>query len=528
MWNRDPASPSYGSFDRQYWGWKFKDFSDASLQYAVRLAVEYARLQNQTKALPCLLDAFVSFCAAIQRTDGSFDQCYPYERAPGVVYDILSTLIYVRDSPYLVSGKSRADLDVIIGKAAQFALRTDESHGAIANHFAGYAYELFNFANHSGNDVARSRAEDYLDRTLGLFERDEGWFQEYDGPDAGYQTRTLRYLTKTALLLDRPAIWEVIRKAADFVGELLMPDGSVHPMLGSRSTALVYPSAFEALAARDPGYRHLANRISLAWQQERVPLPSGIDFANAILLASDAWDAANWRDKRTVEQQDPTPRKSQVDFAKAGISIRRTSEREVYVGHRLGGVVVVYLREGGSWKPTYEDSGYLLSSPLNATRWITRMPGSGRLIEHSNDRYVVEANFQRSLHDEVTPLRMLLLRALNVSLLRFQSIADLFRKMVVRRLIMTRATAQLKLRREIVLAETVIHVTDTFTGDPTFQADGQTSLHRCRRVTGTHMASARYFQEQELEYTGTEWLEEIPLSLDVAHHRVLNNERSSK
>src|SRR4029079_4429815 len=198
-----------GSFDRQYWGWKFKDFSDASLQYAVRLAVEYARLQNQTKALPCLLDAFVSFCAAIQRTDGSFDQCYPYERAPGVVYDILSTLIYVRDSPYLVSGKSRADLDVIIGKAAQFALRTDESHGAIANHFAGYAYELFNFANHSGNDVARSRAEDYLDRSLGLFERDEGWFQEYDGPDAGYQTRTLRYLTNTALLLARPAIWEV-------------------------------------------------------------------------------------------------------------------------------------------------------------------------------------------------------------------------------------------------------------------------------------------------------------------------------
>ena len=28
MWNRDPASPSFGSFDRQYWGWKYKDFGD--------------------------------------------------------------------------------------------------------------------------------------------------------------------------------------------------------------------------------------------------------------------------------------------------------------------------------------------------------------------------------------------------------------------------------------------------------------------------------------------------------------------
>ena len=29
MWNRDPASPSCGSFDRPWWGWKFKDFPEA-------------------------------------------------------------------------------------------------------------------------------------------------------------------------------------------------------------------------------------------------------------------------------------------------------------------------------------------------------------------------------------------------------------------------------------------------------------------------------------------------------------------
>ena len=31
--NREPASPSQGSFDRKYWGWKYKDFGDATLLY---------------------------------------------------------------------------------------------------------------------------------------------------------------------------------------------------------------------------------------------------------------------------------------------------------------------------------------------------------------------------------------------------------------------------------------------------------------------------------------------------------------
>jgi hypothetical protein len=325
-------------------------------------------------------------------------------------------------------------------------------------------------------------------------------------------------------LLDRPELWDVIRKAADFVGELMMPDGSIHPMLGSRSTALVYPSAFEVLATRYPSYRPLANRIFLAWQQGRVPLPSGIDFANSIRLADDACDALIARGERMEVEQSPTPRPAKVDLAKAGISIRRTSEREVYLGHRLGGVVVVYLRDGSSWKQAYEDSGYLLNDRHETRTWITRMPDSGRVLEHTNDRYVIEANFQRSLHDEVTPPRMLLLRMLNLSILRLQVVADLFRRIVVRRLIGARASVPLKLKREILVTDAAVRVTDTFTGDPGFVAHGQLSLYLCRRVTGTHMASARYFQEQELEYTGIKWLEEVPLSLDTANQRVLSNE----
>jgi len=519
MWNRDPASLSFGSFDRQYWGWKYKDFSDATLQYAVRLAVEYARLRNRTSVLPCLLEGFVSYCGSIQRRDGSFDQCYPYEKTPGVVYDILSTLIFVRDSPYLVSRRSRADLDSVIAKAARFVLRTDEVHGAIANHLAEYSFELFNYARHSSENAARVRAEEYLERTLRLFDREEGWFEEYGGPDAGYQTRTLRYLAKIALLENHADLWDVLRKAADFVRELLMPDGSMHPMLGSRSTALIYPSAFEALAAQDVRYRGLADRICIAWEHGRLPIPSRIDFVNAIRLADDALEAGRAR----VQDPKPAPgsyeRKHRLAYPRAGIAIERTPGRQFYLGSRLGGVVVVYHRQDGAWNLAYEDSGYMLKSSRNARAWLTRMPGSGRLLDQANDRYVVESEFQRSLHDELTPLRMVLLRLLNLTILRFQTIADLFRRVVVRHLMSGREAAPLRLRREIVLTESEVRVTDNITGDPGFVAGEGLSLYRCRRITGVHMASARYFQEHEIERTGLDWVQQVPLSLNQAFSR---------
>ena len=516
MWNRDPASPSFGSFDRQYWGWKYKDFSDATLQYAVRLAVEYARARGTVNALPGLLHGFASYCARIQRSDGSFDQCYPYERTPGVVFDILSTLIYVRQSPHLESDAAKSELDRTIAHAARFALRTAETHGAIANHYAEYAYELLHYARYARSDEAAAKAQGYLDRALALFDRVEGWFEEYGGPDAGYQTRTLRYLAKIAEL-ERPDLWPVVFRAAEFVGELMMPDGSLHPMLGSRSTALLYPSAFEILARRDGRFRALAFRVRLAWHERRVPLPSEIDFCNAIRLADDARDAAAACVTEPAAA-DPAPAGTgSVDFPRAGIAIRKSAARVVYVNWRLGGVAVVYSRTHDRWNLSYEDSGYLLKSIGETGIWLTRMPNSGELSHGSAGSLLLRVSFLRSLHDEVTPGRLIVLRVLNMTLLRFQWIADWFRKIVVRRLMGNRLAAPVHLDRRIDITDSVVTIADRFSIDA--RADSSLrngALYRCRRVTGTHMASSRYFQDQELAALPRGWMEQVASSVSAA------------
>jgi hypothetical protein len=134
------------------------------------------------------------------------------------------------------------------------------------------------------------------------------------------------------------------------------------------------------------------------------------------------------------------------------------------------------------------------------------MPNAGEVTSSSDRRIVVRSRFQRSLHDEVTPFRMVVLRILNLTLLRSQWIGDLFRKVVVKHLMGESEKIDVALEREILIDDARVSVRDRIIGN----ARGR--LFRCRRVTGMHMASSRYVQEEELADLPLEWLREIPWS----------------
>ncbi|MBP6702304.1 MAG: hypothetical protein KA385_02300 [Vicinamibacteria bacterium] len=501
MWNRDPASPSYGSFDRAWWGWKFKDFPDATLQYAARLVVPYAEKQGEGCPLGEWLGAWVRFVASIQHRDGSLDQAYPYERTPGVIFDVLSTFISIYEGPHL-SGPARKQLGEVIERAAAFSLATDERHGEIANHIAEYAYELAEYARFSGSMSAAAGANRYLDRLLSLFDREEGWFREYEGADPGYQTRSLRYVVKLAGLPGYEGLWDVAARAGEFLHEFVMPDGSIHPMLGTRSTGLLYPSGIEALAVRHPArFANLATRVRQGWEHGRVPLPSTLDFANAIRLADDAGEASRLMNRELPDVAGPPVGKR--SFPRAGLTIWRSAERHVFVSSYLGGVVVSFEPTASGWQLVSEDSGYLLNTAGSA--WLTRMPGAGTLVEDDENGLTIHSRFARVLHDELTPLRMVLLRVLNMTVLRSQWLGDVFRRLVVGRLMSNRAWLGASLTRRIDLAPGRLKIVDNVESRDKVVG----TLHRCRRLTGAHMASARYFHSSELQSLG-EWQISVP------------------
>jgi hypothetical protein len=281
-------------------------------------------------------------------------------------------------------------------------------------------------------------------------------------------------------------------------------------MLGSRSTALLYPSAFETLARRQPHFRPLAERVRQAWRARAVPLPSEIDFCNAIRLADDALDAATAAGTETASAAMEPASVERIDMAKAGIAIRRNGRLALYVNWRMGGVIVIYARMKDGWRLAYEDSGYLIESASTQDVWLTRMPDAGQLMNCSAESVRLQASFYRSLHDEVTPLRLIALRILNMTLLRFQWLADLFRKMVVMKLMGRKVAAPVSLERTIDIDHTLVTITDRFaTGRHASRSLLGAALYRCRRVTGTHMASARYLQEVELAALPSGWKESV-------------------
>src|SRR5215213_1989672 len=84
--DRNPYSPTYGSFHRLYWLDKSLDFPDAMAQFAVQaLALAWAHdwpgnpYHHQPKIREWIA-AGLDYWARIQHADGSFDEFYPYER----------------------------------------------------------------------------------------------------------------------------------------------------------------------------------------------------------------------------------------------------------------------------------------------------------------------------------------------------------------------------------------------------------------------------------------------------------------
>ena len=122
----------------------------------------------------------------------------------------------------------------------------------------------------------------------------------------------------------------------------------------------------------------------------------------------------------------------------------------------------------------------------------------------------IEAGFARSRHEELTPSRMILLRSLNLTVLRSQSVGDLFKRIVVRRLISGRETLPLSLRRTIAWSPAGIRIEDRLSAEPALRPRLEgAELLRCRRVIANHMASSRYFQPAEIALRRP-WIESMP------------------
>jgi hypothetical protein len=467
--NRDASTPTYGCFDRRYWSWKLVDFPEATFQRnAWPLAWWYRRLPADDTRRPLLREAVRSallYACRIQHRNGAFDQAFPNEYSFGATAFLLDPLL----AAYLVvreelANVERAAIENCLRRAADFLCRHDETHGHIANHLAGAVWSLVQYADAFGEPRHEARAMELLERIL-KHQSAEGWFLEYEGADPGYQS-------------------------LEFLAWCVHPDGSFGGEYGSRRTAIFYPGGIALLAARLPLARSMCDFMSASATAGNTVSLTDIDMGNLAPLTSStilrldalAADACEKTAELPWERSE-----ARRDFPEAGLYMRSHGRYYAVLGASNGGVLKVF--DKSARRLVLDDAGYL-GQTRDGAMLTTQVTERARPCRVEANAVELEAQFHALKSAVPTPFQFLILRLLNLTLMRSIFIGNLVKAMLVHLLISGRKPLSLRLVRRVEFTAEGISVRDRI------QSTGKLALNclGCGRpFVAVHMASSRYY-----------------------------------
>lgn len=502
--DRDPYSLSIGCFDRRFWGWKLVDFPEATFQ---RNVYPLAWWLTHDESLPPEFKRVVSaavvnglrFARQIQHRDGSFDQAFPNEHSFGATAFLLDPMLKAYS---IIRGQCPDDLrESVEGGlrlAADFLCRHDEKHGFISNHLAGAALSLFSAAESFHEERFNLHATKLLDRVLDC-QSPEGWFLEYDGADPGYQTLCMYYLAQIYRLQPSERLRGAIGRAVDFLAWFVHPDGTFGGEYGSRRTAVYYPGGLALLSGEFPLAASMTRFMVASVLEERTPNPATIDMGNlapllsnyALLIESDVPGTSNpllpW------QQGD-----IQCDFPRSGLFARSTQRYYAILGASNGGVLKVYDRQKRSL--LWNDGGYV-GELGNGNLITTQMTDLQRYCESSPEQVLLEAPFFHLPRSLPGPLQFLLLRLLNLTVMRNLGLGNAIKRLLVGLLMQAKRRVPLVLVRNVLFGREQVFIRDTL------RMEAEMDLRQLqfgRAFVSIHMASARYYESAETAATALE------------------------
>lgn len=499
--DRERLSPTWGSFDRDHWAWKFRDFPINMLQTGLlplawlfgRQAEDNPYAGNEqlrewiAGGLECLL--------ARQHGNGAFDTVGPYTQDHGVTLAMAYTvgsLLPAMDGALPSPLRDRALESV--ARACRFAVQSEEDYAFISNHQALFALAWQRAGRLLGDVALVARGEATVGAILGHQSAD-GWYREYGGPDPGYESLGILYLALYRQAQPDPALDASLTRALAFHAHCVHPDGSVGGGYGSRHTSLWYPGGFELLAGDFPMARSTARFLRERLALGNIVTPATVDPHNLPSLLSGYLVAADASLPAVEEACPALPCQGEAPlrlFNDSGLAVAATPHYFAVTNLSKGGVLAVFDRERA--RLLHEDAGYVLQA--SGADWTSALLGAGhRFVRTGDDGVEVSATFGRARREVLTPLKFLLLRILNLTVFRSRRLGALVRRMIIARLVTGRIEGPFRLRRRIVFTPEQVVVDDEIVADV---REGVTSVVRPRSFTAVHMGSARYFHPREL------------------------------
>lgn len=524
--DRDPSSPTYGSFDREYWAWATKDFANIDLQRAIYpLAMLYKTKDalnpyyKKEKLLEWIKAGFDFWCKS-QLKDGSFDHLYPHEHS---VVGASFTLYEIAEAYLILEGdldsSFKKSLMKKMVKSADFLAVTTEYHGFISNHRAGTCASLYVMYNITKNKNYVKKAEELIDTIEERQSKNDGWFSEYDGADPGYQTLGTYYMANCYRLTKSKRLLEMLRNSIKFIQYFVHPDGTIGGEYGSRNTEIYMPGGFEIMASDIPEAESIAEFLLNSIEEGKLPHLTSMDIRNFVPFMGTYTCAFLNYSRKGNSPVLPCKRKESFEkyFSDYEIFVKKTEKYYAVLGISKGGVLKVYdLKE----KKLLDSSCGYLGTQKNGKMISNQMLDYGTKVRIKDSIVSFEKSFFYVPLRIMTPMRFALFRIFNYTVGRISFINDIVRKyFIIGKFVRPHDKAKLKIKRVFSFLENDILIDDIILNPKKIIIKNLTPLER---FTTIFMATSKYFQPNHLEFSKEFEPKEVKGRFDTAkfHKRV--------
>ncbi len=500
LYDTNPLSPTYGMGDRYRWAWKLIDFGNGTFQGA---AHGLARLLTHNllpsylspNAIERRIDALFRGADRLRYPNGSFEEAFPFESSfcvtALVAYDLLTAIELLK--PNLDLEVQTRYLD-IIRPAIAFLHQADETHAFISNHLATAAVALYKWSELS-NEPGEKRGQAILEQILSE-QSQEGWFREYEGADSGYQSLATYYLADLHRLRPDLNLLDPLRRSIQFLWHFAHPDGSFGGYYGSRNTRFYYPAGLEALAPEIPEAATLADFMRGSIRDLTTVTLTVMDEPNLIpMFNAYCWSAVLYGEPEKPEAETlpliPALSHStwRSQFPGAGLIVDKGTKHYTIVSWHKGGVCYHFPSETG--KPRI-DVGVVATSP-NGQYFSTQAYQANNLMQLDGDTLTITAPLV-AMHQQLpSPLQFIILRLLNITIMRSLTLGNLVKKFLVRLLITGQKVAPVSNCRIIHLGAN-LNIRDSWKEE---EGRGFNRLEVKYPFSAIHMASQGYWPFQD-------------------------------
>ena len=489
--DRNPHSPTYGCFDRNFWHYKIIDFpSGMAQEFVFPLALIYDtdvpdNPYYRQSVIKDWVEAGICYAVRSAHKDGSCDDYFPFERASGAAAFSLLACI----ESYILLDLENKNLQEknlqeknLENKNLQnknlnnqailnfFAKRADwlahhHESGQLTNHQALIVLcleRLSQLLKTSRWDKAKVQR---LERVLS-WQNSEGWFTEYEGCDPGYHTLTISCLARIYQFNSDIRIKEALFKAVKLAAEFVHPDGSYGGEYTSRNTYNFFPHGFElvgdwipeALEINDRFLQGLANGLSPCYADDHI---IGHHTWNYLLAWRDFVEKRPY-EKRPVQERPVdeqavinTSAKNRIWLENAKILIDRRENTQLYLALNKGGVFKLFRNN----KLVAADTQISLQVQHQGKikNAVGHLVGPYKL-DISDDEITVSGQLGWAKQKQMTPLNLLILRVVMLTVGRF--FPNLIRKLLQHILITGKNDAPFRFIRRLSWENGKWHIND--------------------------------------------------------------------